>query len=112
MLKHPRGKRAVVLGVVAAVAVAAGIYILWATRPPQWFAVVYSNAANRDDYDVIGRYHTPAACRDALRNEFAERRLWGAGGPQVGWECQTDCMVRDDRTIACDRIETGLDLLD
>ena len=111
MLKHPRGKRAVIAGALAAVALAAGV-TLWATRAPQWFAVVYPNVADRESYDVIGRYHTAPDCRVALRNEFAERRLWGAGGPQVGWECQTGCVVRDDRTLACNRAEAGLDLLD
>ena len=96
---------------MAAVALAVGAYTLWATRVPQWFAVVYPNVADRESYDVIGRYHTTLDCREALRTEFAERRLWGAGGPQVGWECQTDCVVRDDRTLACNRAEAGLDLL-
>jgi hypothetical protein len=112
MRVHPRGRRAWILAGFAVGALGVGGVVAWTLRAPPWFAVVYDNVANRADYEVIARTRTRTQCVDALRNEFAERRLWGAGGPQTGWECQTDCIVRAERTLACARIERGLDTLD
>lgn len=112
MLIHPKGRAAWIGGAIVLAILGAGAYLAWTVRPPQWYAVVYDDAANRRDYEVVARTHTRAQCSEALRNEFAERRVWGAGGPQVAWECQTNCIVRADRTLECAHRERGLDTLD
>ena len=112
MLIHPKGRTALLGAGIAVAMLAGGAYLAWTMRAPQWYAVVYDNVAKRSDYEVIARTHTREQCGDALRNEFAERRVWGAGGPQVGWECHTDCIVRADRSLECAHRERGLDTLD
>jgi hypothetical protein len=111
MLLHPKGPKAMAAAGVAVTVLAVGGAVAWSLRAPPWYAVVYDNVANRAVYEVIARTPTLQQCGDALRNEFAERRLWGAGGPEVGWECHTDCIVHADRTLDCARIERGLDTL-
>ncbi len=112
MLIRPKGRTAWIGGAIAVAMLGAAAYLAWTMRAPQWYAVVYDDVTNRRDYEVIARTRTRVQCSDALRNEFAERRLWGAGGPQVGWECHTNCIVRADRTLECAHRERGLGTLD
>lgn len=73
-----------------------------------WYAIVYPNGGSRANAEVIGIYKGLDECREGIRQQFVERRLNGAGGRPIVWECVTQCVDAADLTkLDCKRWERG-----